>query len=76
MIALKLERHGDATVVLLPEEALSRLQAKAGDTLYLTEASDGYRLTSSDPSSLEAQMKVARRIMETRRDVLRELAKT
>jgi hypothetical protein len=45
-----------------------------GDSVYLTESPDGYRLTPYDPA-FEQQMSVARGIMKKRRAVLRELAK-
>jgi hypothetical protein len=45
-----------------------------GDTLYLTEAPDGYRVTPYDPD-FEHQMTVARDIMKRDRNLLREMAK-
>jgi hypothetical protein len=45
-----------------------------GDTVYLTETVDGFRLTPYNPE-FEAQMTTARRIMKKRRAALRELAK-
>jgi putative addiction module antidote len=74
MVALKLRDIGNSLGVTLPKEALARLKVGKGDTLYLTEAPDGYRLTPYDPE-FEAQMDAARRIMKERRNVLRELAK-
>lgn len=74
MLALKLNRIGNSVGVVLPKEALSRLKLELGDTLYLTESPDGYRLTSHDPE-FPGQMQVARAIMKKRRAALRELAK-
>jgi putative addiction module antidote len=74
MIALKLSRNGNSVGVVLPKEALAKLNVGAGDTIYLTEAPDGYRLTPYEPG-FEEQMEAARRIMKKHRDVLRELAK-
>lgn len=74
MISLKLTRFGNSTGVVLPKEALARLQVSAGDTVYLTEAPDGFRITPYEPG-FEEQMDVARRIMKKRRNALRELAK-
>jgi hypothetical protein len=45
-----------------------------GDTVFLTEAPDGYRVTPYNPE-FEQQMNVAREIMKKRRNALRELAK-
>lgn len=47
VIFLKLTAIGTSLGVVLPEDALARLKLEEGDTLYLTEAPDGYRLTSS-----------------------------
>jgi putative addiction module antidote len=60
--------------VVLPKEALARLKVAKGDTLYITETPDGYRLTPYNPD-FEAQMTAARKIMKKRRAALRELAK-
>ena len=74
MIALKLTRVGNSTGVVLPKEALARLKVNAGDTVYLTESPDGFRITPYEPG-FEEQMEVARGVMKKHRDVLRELAK-
>jgi putative addiction module antidote len=60
--------------VVLPKEALTKLKLEKGDTVFLTESPDGYRLTPYSPE-FETQMTIARQIMKKRRDVLRELAK-
>jgi len=60
--------------VVLPKEALGRLKVAKGDTLYITEAPDGYRLTPFNPE-FEQQMTAARKVMKARRAALRELAK-
>ncbi|MDQ4060014.1 MAG: AbrB/MazE/SpoVT family DNA-binding domain-containing protein [Pseudomonadota bacterium] len=74
MIALKLTKVGNSVAVILPKEVLSRLNVGKGDTLYLTEAPGGYRITPYDPE-FERQMAAAREIMKQDRDLLRELAK-
>ena len=74
MLALKLTPIGNSVGIVLPREALARLQLAKGDVVYLTEAPDGYRLTPFDPA-FEEQMVAARRIMKRRRAALRELAK-
>jgi putative addiction module antidote len=74
MLALKISRVGNSAALLLPKEALAKLRVEQGDTVYLTEAPDGYRITNFDPE-FEHDMKLARRIMRKRRNVLRELAK-
>jgi putative addiction module antidote len=74
MLTLKLTAVGNSIGVVLPKEALTKLKLEKGDTVFLTESPDGYRLTPYSPE-FETQMTIARQIMKKRRDVLRELAK-
>ena len=74
MHTLKLTQIGNSVGVVLPKELLARLKLEKGDTVFLTESPDGYRITPHDPA-FEAQMEAAREIMKSRRAVLRELAK-
>jgi putative addiction module antidote len=74
MIELKLTAVGNSLGVVLPKEALGRLKVTKGDTLYITESPDGYRLTPFNPE-FEQQMTAARKVMKARRAALRELAK-
>lgn len=71
---LKLTQIGNSVGVVLPKEALAGLQVGKGDTLYLTESPEGYRITAYDPE-FSRQMSAAEDIMKRRRNVLRELAK-
>jgi len=74
MVALKLTSIGNSVGLVLPKEALARLNLAKGDVVYLTEAPDGIRLTPYNPD-FEQQMAAARAVMKKRRAVLRELAK-
>lgn len=74
MLAVKITQIGNSVGIVLPKEAVGRLKVSKGDTVYLTEAADGYRITPFDPE-FAAQMDVARGIMKRRRHALRELAK-
>jgi len=74
MIALKLRKIGNSVGALIPQEALTALNVGEGDTIYLTRAPDGFRVTPYDPE-FEKQMKIAREIMKQDRKILRELAK-
>jgi putative addiction module antidote len=74
MIELKLTAVGNSLGVILPKEVLARLRVGKGDTVYITESPDGYRLTPYDPA-FEQQMGAARQVMKKRRAALRELAK-
>jgi putative addiction module antidote len=74
MLALKVRKVGNSLGVTLPQEAAARLRVAEGDTLYLTESPDGFRITSYEPG-FEEQMTAMRRVMRKRRNALRELAK-
>lgn len=75
MTQLKVRQIGNSLGVVLPKEALARLNLHDGDTVFLTEAPDGsMRLTPYDPS-FDAQMRAARKGMGKYRNALRQLAK-
>lgn len=72
---LKLRPFGNSVGAVIPKEALARLNAKEGDTLFLTEAPDGaFRLTVGDADFAET-MAIAEEGMRRYRNALRELAK-
>ncbi len=71
---LKITTIGSSAGVILPKEALARLKVAKGDSIFLTESPEGFRITPYDPE-FEEQMSLARKFMRDRRDVLRELAK-
>ncbi|GAA0576150.1 AbrB family transcriptional regulator [Caenispirillum bisanense] len=71
---LEMTRVGGKLAVVLPEEAISRLNVVSGESLYLTETPDGYRLTAAD-ADLAEQMAIGLEVMEEYRDALRDLAK-
>jgi putative addiction module antidote len=71
---LKITKIGNSAGVVLPKDVLARLRVGPGDTLHLTEAPDGVRLTAHDPD-FATQMEAAERIMRRDRNVLRALAK-
>ena len=75
MITLKVTTVGSSAGVVLPKEALAKLNVAKGDTLYLTDAPDGsMRITPQDPE-FARQMEVAEKIMRRDRDFLAALAK-
>ena len=43
MLSFKITTVGSSSGVILTKEAIARLEVKKGDTLYLTEASDGIK---------------------------------
>jgi putative addiction module antidote len=74
MVRLKITNVGNSLAVVLPHEVLASLKVGDGDTLYLTEAPTGYMLSTHDPE-VQEQLRVAREVMDTHRDVLRALSK-
>lgn len=73
-LTLKLTAMGNSVGAVFSKEVLAKLKVGKGDTLFLTESADGFRLTPYNPD-FEAQMNAARAIMKKRRNALRELAK-
>ncbi|MBE2283635.1 MAG: AbrB/MazE/SpoVT family DNA-binding domain-containing protein [Prosthecobacter sp.] len=71
---LKLRKIGNSVGVVLPKEALARLNATEGDTLELTETPDGYRVSAAQ-SEFAKTMAVMKSLSERYRNTLRELAK-
>ena len=70
----KISQIGNSVGVILPKGAVARLKIKKGDSVFLTETSEGYAVTPYDPE-FEKQMAVAREGMAEYRNALRELAK-
>lgn len=71
---LKIRKFGNSAGVILPKELLARMHVGEGDSLYVTDAPDGVRLTAADPE-FEEKMALAEKIMRQDRDILRVLAK-
>ncbi len=74
MQKLKITTVGASAGVILNKEVMAKLGVKKGDTLYLTEAPGGYRITPYNPE-FERQMKLAEDIMHDDRDILKALSK-
>jgi putative addiction module antidote len=60
--------------ILLPKEALKRLNTAKGDTLYLVESPEGYTLTPYS-QDFDEQMTAADKVMKKYRNALRKLGK-
>jgi len=74
MLKVKVTAVGNSMGILLPKEALARMKAAKGDTLYLVEGIDGYTLTPYQ-QDFESQIGVAEGIMKRYKNTLRKLAK-
>lgn len=71
---LKLIRMGNSVGMVLPKRVRDKMKLETGDSVYLTETPEGYKITPYDPE-FSRQMNAARKLMKKRRAVLRELAK-
>ena len=72
--ALKLRPFGSSVGVIIPKEVLGSLNVKEGDTVFLTQGQDGYRVVANDPD-FEKTMEIYRRGANKYRNTLRELSK-
>jgi putative addiction module antidote len=78
VLELKLRKVGNSVGVILPREALARLNVQEGDTVTLTEAPEGgLRITpaTAGREQFANQMKAAESVIRRYRNTLRELAK-
>jgi putative addiction module antidote len=71
---LKVVQVGNSLGATFTKEFTAKLKVEKGDTLFVTDAPGGYRLTPYSPE-FETQMEQARVITKKRRNALRELAK-
>ena len=71
---LKIIKIGNSMGVVLPKELLKTLGAEAGDFVEATSNGNSIELKPHRPD-FEAQMTIARDVMERRKLALRELAK-
>ncbi len=53
---------GNSVGIILPKETLARLNVEKGDTLYIAESSQGFRISPFD-QEFATQMEVAREVM-------------
>jgi putative addiction module antidote len=72
--ALKLRPFGSSVGVIIPKEVLGSLNVKEGDTVFLAQGQDGYRVVAHDPNFAKA-MDIYRRGASKYRNTLRELSK-
>jgi putative addiction module antidote len=74
VLELKLRKVGNSLGVVLPKEVLAHLKVEEGDTVTVTEAQDGVRLSASNPEFAKT-MTVFESLNRRYRNTLRELAK-
>lgn len=73
MHSIRIRKVGNSLGLILPGEAARKLGIGEGDTLYLTDSVDGFRITPYDPE-FKRQMKAAEGVMKRYKNALRELA--
>lgn len=71
---IKLRKIGNSLGVVLPKEIISQLNVVEGDTITVTDAPDGMRITASNPE-FSKTMAVFESLNRRYRNTLRELAK-
>ena len=74
MASLKVTTVGNSVGLILPRDLLAKLRVAKGDTLYVTETTNGIELTPFNPD-FAVQMDAAESIMRENRDALRKLAR-
>ena len=74
MLKVKITAIGNSMGILLPKEALIKLKANKGDTLYLVDSPEGLTLTPYQ-QDFESQMDAAEKVMKKYRNAFHELAK-
>ena len=74
MLKVKITQVGNSMGILLPKEALNRLNSAKGDSLYLVEGPEGYTLTPYS-QDFDEQMTAADKVMKKYRNALRKLGK-
>ncbi len=74
MLKVKITPIGNSMGIVLPKEALTKLNAGKGDMLYLVDAPEGLMLTPYQ-QDFDTQMETAERVMKKYRNALHELAK-
>lgn len=73
-LELKLRKIGNSVGIVLPKEALAHLKAGEGDSVLLTETSEGFQMTPTNPA-FARQMAIFEDLSRRYRNALRELAK-
>lgn len=78
VLELKLRKVGNSVGVVLPKEAMAKLNVQEGDSVCLTDAPDGsLRVTpvTEGREQFARQMEAAEKIIRRYRNALRKLAK-
>ena len=74
MLKVKVTAIGNSMGIVLPKEALMKLNAEKGDELFLVDGPEGLTLTPYQ-QDFATQMEAAEKVMKKYRNALHELAK-
>ena len=74
MLKVKITAIGNSMGIVLPKEALTKLNACKGDILYLVDGPEGLTLTPYQ-QDFGLQMEAAEKVLKKYRNALHELAK-
>jgi len=74
MQTLKLTQIGHSVALILPEEVLSRLKLEKGDSVILSDTSDGVTISRYAPD-VEQQLAIGREFMQEYQETFQALAK-
>ncbi len=74
MFQLKIRKIGNSLGATLPQEVLAKLNVTEGDSVFVTETSEGLQITPYDPE-FEASMRAFAKTRKKYRNALRELAR-
>ncbi len=75
VLELKVRKVGNSLGVVLPKEVLTHLKVREGDTVCVTESTDGSLRLSPASEEVVAQLEAAQDIIRRYQHTLRELAK-
>jgi len=64
---------GNSSGIILPKEALARLNVRKGDSLYVQETPSGLQISPYD-REFDAKMEVAQRVIRRYRNAFKKLA--
>jgi bifunctional DNA-binding transcriptional regulator/antitoxin component of YhaV-PrlF toxin-antitoxin module len=74
MVTAELTPIGSGVGIVLPPEALAKLQASIGDQLVIKDTAEGIELTAVSAAVAE-QIRIGRQVIQDNREALAELAK-
>jgi putative addiction module antidote len=75
VIELKVRKIGNSVGVVLPKEVLTLLNVEEGDSVCLTDATDGSLRLAAANSEFARQMEAVQDVVSRYRNTLRALAK-